>query len=149
MEFFKRVGQHYHKSTPVYDFEPHVAEDIFSSWLNATPGIDIFFHSRIESLSKEGNRLISMTTNGPAGTVVGKIFIDCSYSGDLINLAGVPYSWGREGVSVYNESLAGRLKEPSHYGDHQFLVPIDPYDKEGKVLPLVYGGNPGTVGEVL
>lgn len=31
-------------------------------------------------------------------------------------LANVSYTWGREGVTTYNESHAGRQKEPSPYG---------------------------------
>ncbi len=81
-------------------------------------------------------------------------------------LAGVSYTWGREGESEYNETFAGRLKEPSSIGDHQFYVKVDPFYNNGRycattkaysvsyspilyesVLPLVYGGDPGIVGQ--
>lgn len=36
-----------------------------------------------------------------------QVFIDASYEGDLMAGAGVSYVTGREGVSDFNESLAG------------------------------------------
>jgi NADPH-dependent 2,4-dienoyl-CoA reductase/sulfur reductase-like enzyme len=42
-----------------------------------------------------------------ARTVAAKVFIDCSYEGDLMAKAGVSYTWGRESKDRYNESLAG------------------------------------------
>ena len=36
-----------------------------------------------------------------------QVFIDASYEGDLMAGAGVSYVTGREGVSEFNESLAG------------------------------------------
>ena len=53
------------------------------------------------------------------------MFIDSSYEGDLMAQAGVRYTYGREGSSQYQESLAGvRDRTPFH----QFLVDVSPYD---------------------
>lgn len=41
-------------------------------------------------------------------TVTGAAFVDASYEGDLLALAGVPFVVGRESAVQYNESLAGR-----------------------------------------
>jgi hypothetical protein len=63
-----------------------------------------------------------------SGLVVeASVYIDASYEGDLIALFGVDYTWGREGETEYNETYAGRLKEPSPWGKHQFYVQVDPY----------------------
>ena len=48
--------------------------------------------------------------------------------------ARVSYTWGREGMSEYNESLAG-VRE--HTPLHQFRAAVSPYDAKGKLLPEV------------
>ena len=42
------------------------------------------------------------------GLVIGKVFIDCSYEGDLLRLSGTDFAVGRESRDEYNESLAGK-----------------------------------------
>ena len=67
-----------------------------------------------------------------------KVFIDCSYEGDLMAKAGVSYLVGREANERFGETLNGiRAKTPAH----QFLVSVDPYREPGKpesgLLPFV------------
>jgi len=59
-----------------------------------------------------------------AVTVAAKVFIDCSYEGDLLAMSGVNYTWGRESREHYNESLAG--VRPSLW-----VHDIDPYVEPG------------------
>ena len=63
-----------------------------------------------------------------------KVFIDCSYEGDLMAKAGAPYAFGRESKAVYGESLAGVRPNLLVYN-------IDPYNRPGKpksgLLPLL------------
>ena len=40
-------------------------------------------------------------------TITAKMFIDCSYEGDLMAKAGVSYTVGREDNSTYNETWNG------------------------------------------
>lgn len=63
-------------------------------------------------------------TRRSARSIRAKVFIDCSYEGDLLARAGVDYTWGREARSTYGESLAGAQPPMSVY-------PIDPYVKPG------------------
>ena len=50
-----------------------------------------------------------------------------AYEGDLMAQADVSYTWGREGIDQYDESLAGvRPKDPAH----QFDFPVSAYDDE-------------------
>ena len=58
-------------------------------------------------------------------TITAKIFIDCSYEGDVMARAGVSYTIGREDNSKYNETYNGWQLEPE--GMHQFADGIDPY----------------------
>src|SRR5690606_9563159 len=59
-------------------------------------------------------------------------------------LAGISYTWGREGEAEYGESLAGRT---AYSTKHQFSVPVNPHDDQGNLLPLIYPGDPGVPGE--
>ena len=38
---------------------------------------------------------------------MGKVFLDCTYEGDLMAASGVNYTVGREGNDRYNETLNG------------------------------------------
>eukprot|EP01120_Amphizonella_sp_Union-15-10_P009213 TRINITY_DN344_c0_g1_i2.p1 TRINITY_DN344_c0_g1~~TRINITY_DN344_c0_g1_i2.p1 ORF type:complete len:521 (-),score=103.93 TRINITY_DN344_c0_g1_i2:163-1725(-) len=145
LEFFKRIGRYYGEFGPLFDFEPHAAEDVFTEWL-ASLKIPVFFEERIETVSKSGTRISSVSTN-LGNTFVAKVFIDASYEGDLLAFAGVSYAVGREGRTQYNESYAGVIKEPSSLSRHQFTVGVNPFGPDGKPLPMVYAGDPGKEGE--
>ena len=69
-----------------------------------------------------------------AKSVSGKVFIDCSYEGDLMAKTGVRYAWGRESRDQYNESLAGVRPNVWEYDIDPYIRPGDP--KSG-VLPLL------------
>jgi hypothetical protein len=91
---------------------------------------------------KEGASVREITMEN--GTSFGaKIFLDSSYEGDLMAQSGVSYTWGREGVAQYGESLAGvRDRTPLH----QFLVDVSPNAANGKLLPEISAEKPGTPG---
>jgi len=76
-------------------------------------------------------------------TVSAKVFIDCSYEGDLLAMSGVNYTWGRESREHYNESLAG--VRPSLW-----VHDIDPYVEPGKpesgLVPFVQDRKLGPLG---
>jgi hypothetical protein len=74
----------------------------------------------------------------------GRVFADCSYEGDLMAQAGISYTYGREGVKDYGESLAGVR---GHTRSHQFAVDIPARDADGKLLPEISAepkGEPGS-----
>lgn len=140
LEFFKRVGKHYNESITWY-FEPHVAETVFNEMAKEA-GVTVLFGHRLREkngVRKAGGRITSIVMeNGDA--FEAKIFADGSYEGDLMAQSGVSYTYGREGCSQYNESLAGVR---AHTPKHQFLVKVSPYDANGKLLPEVYSGPKG------
>ncbi|HEY9526257.1 MAG TPA: FAD-dependent oxidoreductase, partial [Anaerolineales bacterium] len=71
------------------------------------------------------------------------IFIDASYEGDLMAQSGVSYTWGREGMDRYHESLAGvRPKDPNH----QFDFPVSAFDEARNLLPEIQLGARGELG---
>src|SRR5690606_32041310 len=59
-------------------------------------------------------------------TIRARTFVDASYEGDLLKLAGCTYRVGREASEEYNESLAGVRYPPSEAS--QADEKIQPYD---------------------
>ena len=107
-------------------FEPNVAEEIFNSFIQEN-GIQVFkdeWLDRDEGLQMDQDRIISFTSLSGL-RFVGKIFIDCTYEGDLMAAAGVPYKIGREANEVYGETLNG--VQTSIAQRNQFVNRIDPY----------------------
>ncbi|MBX3179739.1 MAG: FAD-dependent oxidoreductase [Candidatus Hydrogenedentes bacterium] len=130
-QFYERLGKHYGEKISWY-FEPHQAERVLREWLEAS-GVTAVFGSRLDRVEKDGTTIRSITLlNGE--TYAAPIFIDCSYEGDLLPRAGISYTWGREGRDQYGESLAGKVE---YCDKHQFDVPVNPYDENGNVLPLI------------
>lgn len=140
-EFFARTGRHYGQPLAWY-FEPHVAERVLRDWL-AEAGVPVRFEHRLAAVERSGDRIRRVRMKNGA-VFEAAVFIDASYEGDLMARAGVAYTVGREGVDQYGESLAGR-REVCEY--HQFKAPVSPYGPDGKLLPGVYGGDPGRVGQ--
>jgi hypothetical protein len=92
-----------------WTFEPKVAKLIIEDWVREEK-ITVFLNQPIlrskTGVTKSGKRITSLKTE--SGTVFrGKMFIDASYEGDLMDVAGIPYHLGRESASEYNEAYAG------------------------------------------
>ena len=137
LEFYERVANHYHE--PVWAHpgpEPHVAEAIFRDWLREA-GVHLFFGSRLDHVVKERQTIRGVTIEGNRA-FEASVYIDASYEGDLVARAGVSYAVGRESVSAYGESWAGR--QPIRPGQHQLHVPVSPFvnGKDGELLPLIH-----------
>ena len=131
-------------------FEPHVAEAAFVKML-AEANVRVLFGQRLDlkqGVRKEGNRIRSIVMESGAG-FRASMFIDATYEGDLMALAGVSYAVGREANSQYDETLNGVQTRHDKY--HNFEVPIDPYIIEGDpasgLLPGVQADGPGNDGE--
>jgi hypothetical protein len=131
--FYRRIGKHYNKFEQ-WIFEPHVAEEIFQQYLKEAQ-VNVLYEYRITNAKKENNRITEIRLensdhpNKNSDRIIkAKIFIDCSYEGDLMAKAGVSYTVGREPNSLYNETYNGvQLRDK-----HQFPDGIDPYKIPGK-----------------
>jgi len=144
LEFYERLGRHYGREIEWYP-EPHVAEKILGEMLPEAGTVTVFFHHGLKEkggVKKESNRLTEIRVE--TGDVFrAPIFVDASYEGDLMAGAGVSYTFGREGMSQYGESLAGvRPKDPAH----QFDFPVPAYDENGQLLPEIQPGARGELG---
>ena len=128
-------------------FEPKVAEAIFDEMVKDA-GVEIV-NGRIDlknGVSKNGDRIITIHLEDGT-SIAGDMFIDASYEGDLLELAGVSFVVGREANAQYNEEgngNTGPLKQ------NQLIDGIDPYIEKGNptsgLLPGVnetMGGNVG------
>jgi len=125
----------------------------------AQRGIPVIYEHRLASVAKEGARIRSITLDyAPpdklgcpiekpvtpnAKTVSARVFVDCSYEGDLMAKAGVSYTWGRESREEYSESLAGVRPILMRYDIDPYVKPGDP--KSG-LLPLLQDIQTGPLG---
>lgn len=170
-EFYQRIGQYYAEESAwkyqkfsdyqsrrkatgeleMWTFEPHVAEDVYRAWLKEHD-IPVVFGERLvlnaTGVTKQGQRIISIKMES-GKTFAGDIFIDTTYEGDLMAMAGVKFHVGREGNIVYGETINGI--EVAHATKHQFIKDVDPYvipgDPKSGLLPLVSADPPGVDGE--
>ncbi|MFV0337898.1 MAG: FAD-dependent oxidoreductase [Chthoniobacterales bacterium] len=138
-EFYRRVGAHYGVDEH-WHFEPYVAEEIFSQWVKEEK-IDLHFDSFLARVEMRDNRIARLwTENGIE--VAAKMFIDCSYEGDLMAAAKVSHTVGRESNEQYGETCNGAQV----FNKHQFELPVDPYliegDSQSGLLPGIEAREP-------
>lgn len=148
LEFYWRMGRHYdldrHLQQLAWMPEPGAGEKVMREML-AEAKVTVLYRHRLREKTgvvKRGARVAEVVTENGA-RFAGKVFADCSYEGDLMAQAGVSYTYGREGVAQYGESLAGVL---AHTRNHNFPVNINARDENGKLLPEVSAeprGEPG------
>jgi FAD dependent oxidoreductase len=112
--------------------------------------IPVIFEHRVASVQREGTTIksvildfappdkigcpIAEAKTRDARRVSAKVFIDCSYEGDLMARAGVAYTFGRESRGTYGESLAGAQANMAVYDIDPYVKPGDP--KSG-LLPML------------
>ncbi len=153
-EFYKRVNQHYNpgsdSNSTMWIFEPHVAENILNDMLNEVH-VKVIYNERLDlnsGVNKEDTRIVYIKMESGL-TFQGKMFIDASYEGDLMAIAGVSFTIGREANKIYGETLNG--VQTANAKNHQFKNPVDPYVIPGKaesgLLPgILDDGGPGIEG---
>ena len=131
-EFYERIAQKY--SSPdatMWTFEPKVAYEVFEDMIQEH-NIPVVFNERLDlsrGVIKNGGSIQSIIMES-GKEFTAKVFIDASYEGDLMALANVSYTVGRESLTEYGESLNGVQTKLGHY--HQFPDHVDPYIVKGK-----------------
>jgi len=146
LDFYRRLGRHY-GTFEQWVFEPSVAERLYGEYLQRGQ-VPVLYQHRLRDVRKNGATLTEIaleTTGAPAQRVErvrAKVFIDCSYEGDLMAKAGVSFTTGREANSQYGETYNGvQLMDK-----HQFPDGIDPYVVSGKPESgLLWGISPEKV----
>ena len=172
-EFYHNIYQHYQKSdswkwepqekfankgqgVPALNsktslastFEPKVAESVFNTMAKQA-GFRII-KGRLDlnkGVSKEGKRIKSIRLENGT-TITGTMFIDASYEGDLLPLAGVSFMTGREANAEFSETGNGNTGVAAK---NQLPDRIDPYvvkgDASSGLLPGIradLGGEKGS-----
>lgn len=143
-DFYRRLGEHYGRLEQ-WRFEPHVAEKMFLAYIEEA-NIPVHYQYRLVDVTKKGTDIQYITVENSENpdeasnkTIQGKMFLDCTYEGDLMAQAGVDYFVGRESNEKYGETYNGV------YLGHDNQIPdgIDPYIIPGdSTSGLIYGINP-------
>ena len=153
-----------------WSHEPHVAEAIFQRWLREAD-VAPLFACRVAEVRRDGRRITAVVVDqaepdargAPApkpdvpgfATILARMFIDASYEGDLLALAGVSTTTRREGRDQYGEDMAGIIYHHHETLDGKLLHPpgldtaaldVDPYvvpgDPSRGLLPLLEEHEP-------
>lgn len=137
-KFYQRVGARYGVFEE-WRFEPHVAREVFEDWLGET-NVRVFCRQFVAAVEMHDRRIVSLRTTRDLN-VSAKMFIDASYEGDLLAMAGVSHMTGREDNKAYAETVNGQ----QIHREHQFLEPVDPYIVPGTpgsgLLPGIESGD--------
>jgi len=131
LDFYRKLGNYY-GNLENWIFEPKVALSIFNDYVKSA-NIDVVYNRQLIHVHKEGLNIQSILVAnldkeiGRQLKVKAKMFMDCTYEGDLLAKAGASYIVGREDNSKYNETLSGvqLLK------GHQLPDGVDPYRVKG------------------
>ncbi|WP_129780589.1 FAD-dependent oxidoreductase [Peristeroidobacter soli] len=131
-------------------FEPRVAEAIYLRWLKDA-GIEPVFNAKLRlepSAVQKADQTIRSIEMLDGARYTGRMFVDATYEGDLMAMAGVTFTTGREANAVYGETYNG--VQTAHSEQHNFELNIDPYVKPGDrssgLVPLIEAGPPARDG---
>lgn len=124
MKFRQDVADHYGVAVGAFAGpEPSVAEAIFRRWLDH-PRIELIHGCVLQSVQTRQGRISRLLTHD-GRSFGGGVFVDASYEGDLMALAGVPYTVGREDTALHGERWAGRQELlPGRHAMPPFLSPF-------------------------
>lgn len=173
-EFFERVASYYNvpfsfppdrqcgKHEVPWVSEPHVAEQILVDMLREA-NVTILMDHRIvkanvavasagrggsaaaSNAKASGVKRIDSVTTATGDIILGTVFVDGTYEGALMKMAGCSYTFGREANTTYNEPSAGRLptfqEQPDWpHGDRTAQLPngINPF-VDATNTTLIYG----------
>ncbi len=117
--------------------------------------IPVIFEHRIGAVQREGATIQSISLDHAppdrlgcpaseaktrdARRIRARVFIDCTYEGDLMARSGVSCTYGRESRDEYGESLAGAQPNLAVYDVDPYVKPGDP--KSG-LLPMLQDFQP-------
>lgn len=132
-----------------WTFEPSVAQATFAAMMQdagvaAEAGR---LDRRPGGVGKDGGKLAWIALED-GRRIAAKLFVDCTYEGDLLAAGGCDFTVGREANAQYGETLNG--VQTANATKHQFTAAVDPYVKKGDkasgLLPGVHAGPPGAEG---
>lgn len=122
-EYFTRAAAK-ESGTPLWFAEPHVNMATFEEMLREAK-VTVIRNEYVKSVKKAGPKLTAISTQD-GRTYGAKVFIDASYEGDLLALAGVESIIGREAKETYNEPLAGFHPMPIRERTAEIMASVCP-----------------------
>ena len=139
-ELRRKVDAHYGRKTDTP--EPHVLEQILGEWLHAE---GVVFADRFQPVraDKKDGHLVRVHSDY-RGRIEAAVFVDATYYGDVLPVAGVGFTLGRESRAQYGESLAGVLLKlvapPGSIDLPVMSSPVSGFAADGRtLLPHVQG----------
>lgn len=146
-DFYRRIGAYYNKFEQ-WTFEPHIAQKVYDDYIKKA-NLEIVKSYRLKDVKTNDGwitEIVVENSDKPEDatnrTIKAKMFIDATYEGDLMVMAGVSYTYGRESNDQYGETYNG--VQMSLY--HQLPDGIDPYKERGKPESgLVWGVAEGSL----
>lgn len=150
LEFTERVHKYYQNhfspdsenvslSQNGYYFEPLVAEKIFCEMLAAESNITVLTKHRLLSAQANNNTLTGIIVSDidahEESLIHGQVFIDATYEGDLLAVAGAEFRLGRESRDEFNEPHAGIVYYDYH---HQKFMPGSTGDGDDRLPAYTY-----------
>ncbi|MEN3943893.1 FAD-dependent oxidoreductase [Prosthecobacter sp. SYSU 5D2] len=121
------------KDQSKWTYEPSVAMRITRQMLDEAK-VQVLTKQILQKALKEGPHITGVKTD--QGEFTAKTFVDATYEGDLLAAAGVSWTIGREGKKEFGESYAGKQYPKAK-------MPINGFDAEGKILPLLTTDDAG------
>ncbi len=125
-EFYKGLGAK-------AGFLPGIAEARFRAML-AEAKVEVFCERRLAAVTLDRGAIHQIAMEN-GDLFRARVYIDATYEGDLMAKAGVSFTVGREANAAYGETIDG-IRKP---GEHNFVIPIDPYgvagDQSSGLLP--------------
>lgn len=122
----------------MWTFEPSAALQVYHKMMEPHD-IEIQYGKKLDRKTgvKNESGTITSIKMMDGSLYKGKMFLDCTYEGDLLAAAGITYTVGREDNAQYDETYNGYYLAEYHKqsGYHQFPDGVDPY---------VEPGNPGS-----
>ena len=136
-QFYRNVGAEYGVPEQL-KFEPSIALKVMQDYIREGH-VKVLMSKQLNKLKKKGSTIQYIIVNdgddqrSPSIKVSAKEFLDCTYEGDLMSMAGVSYFVGREDNKEYNELIDGFQLAQYHKqsGGHQFPDGVSPYKVPG------------------
>ncbi|MEK5069902.1 FAD-dependent oxidoreductase [Sporosarcina sp. FSL K6-1508] len=125
-EFYQEIANYYGKEKQ-WKFEPKAAQYVFDKWMKDYD-IPVYLNQHLAEVTKENGKIIEIVMENE-NRFKGKVFMDCSYEGDLLAQSDVTFFVGRESNATYKEIYNGIQFGAPH---HKFEKWVDPYVVEGE-----------------
>jgi FAD dependent oxidoreductase len=87
-----------------FTYDPQIGAEIFADWVRSLPNLHWIVGQTPLEVMKQGDRITSVIFTDYA--IQAQITLDATELGDLLALAEIPYRWGWEWQSEWNEASA-------------------------------------------